>query len=442
MEKKKNLLIYTGHNELIGGDAYYMFNILNRLDYCKFNVELYTDVNKLFNNRAKAWSEIDLNVNYINTRPILFRKFWFDTYYDKIADKDSHIINKLICSFLNIGSGKIRLRNILRFVFKRIALRRFRGLVLNFFLFYRLFKEKKGEVDIFHFNNGGYPAKEAGLVALMVAKMFKVKVIVKTLHNIAEKKTLRKPLGYFYDYFVPRATTKIISTSDAVGNALIERRKFPRDKITTIRCGLDSIEPLSRLKIEQKRDELNVADNQQIIIITGNIEEKRKGHEELFQALAIVKEMVPNVLLLVIGNGSEERMNHLNNCVEKLGIQKNIRFMGYRTDIFELNSVADFTLTPSVGIESIPFTIIEGARLGKPVITTTVGACSEAVIHNETGFVVKPFDIEDLADKIITILNDKDMRKRMGEKAVELFTERFLLSKTVCEHEDIYLQQN
>jgi hypothetical protein len=53
--KKKNLLIYTGHNELIGGDAYYIFNLINKLDFNLFNVELYTDNNKLFQNRADAW---------------------------------------------------------------------------------------------------------------------------------------------------------------------------------------------------------------------------------------------------------------------------------------------------------------------------------------------------------------------------------------------------
>jgi len=441
MEKKKNLLIYSGHNELIGGDAYYLFNLLNRLDYSRFNVELYTDVNKLFQKRVEAWSEIDLKVNYINTRPILFKKFWFDRYCDTIIEKDSNL-DRLILFFLNLSICKIKLQKIFRFIFKRITLRKFRWWFINFFLFYRLFKGKKGTVDVFHFNNGGYPAKEAGLVAIMVAKLFKVEVIVKTLHNIAEKKTISKPSGYIYDYFIPRATTKIISASDAVRSALIERRKFPSEKVITIRCGLDSIEPLSSLNVKKKRSELKIKDNQQIIIITGNIEEKRKGHEELFNAMALVKERVPNVLLLVIGNGSKERMNHLRNCVEKLGIDTNVRFMGYRTDIFELNSIAEFTLTPSVGVESIPFTIIEGARLGKPVITTTVGACSEAVIHDKTGFVVEPFDINELANRIVMLLNDENMRNYMGDNAIEFFNERFLLKKIVHKHENVYLQNN
>lgn len=436
MSGKKKLLIYTGHNELIGGDVFYMFNILNELNYDKFSIELFTDVNEKFQKRAEAWLKVEQEYTQLKTAPTLFKKFWLDEVYEKAEQKNTGI-SKIVYGLLSLKLGKIKMLNVLRYIFRRIVFRRIRWWFKNFFVFYKIFKQRKGKVDIFHFNNGGYPAKEAGLIAMIVAKLFKVPNIIMTFHNIPAKRS--RPIDYFYDFIISRITNQIISASRTIADEMIRLRKFPEDLIVINRCGLPDIKLLSDDEKTIIRQGLDIRDDQLIITISGNIEEKRKGHEELFDAMAIVKVKVSEVLLFVIGDGSKERMNLLRDKVKRLELEENVRFLGYRTDIYELNSIAEFTLTPSVGVESIPFTILEGARLAKPVITTTAGACNEGVIDNKTGYVVEPFDIQALADRMITLLHDKDIRLEMGKNGRQFFLDRFLLKKTVLEHEKIYL---
>jgi glycosyltransferase involved in cell wall biosynthesis len=436
--KKKNLVIYTGHNELIGGDAYYIFNLINKLDFSLFNVQLFTDNNKLFQKRADAWLKKEIKINFLNTRPVLFKSFWFDNFYSYLERNKSISFLRIIYLILNIKINKFKFFNVFRFILKRLSFRKVRWNLFNIYIFYIFFKNNNN-IDIFHFNNGGYPAKEAGLIAIIMAKIFSVKRIIMTFHNVPEQRYFFRPSGFIFDYFIPRFCNKIIAASDMISEQIINKRGFPLKKIITVRCALENIQKLSDIEINTIKSKLKISDKKRVLIISGNIEEPRKGHLELFKAIAKVKIICPDVLLLVVGSGTIERMHFLNETVKYLQISNNVTFLGYRTDILNLNSISEITLTPSVGIESIPFTILEGARLGKPVITTTVGACSEAVIDNVTGYVLKPFDINSLANHIVLLLNNDKIKNEMGDKSLALFNQRFLLSKAVKIHQDIYL---
>jgi glycosyltransferase involved in cell wall biosynthesis len=366
--------------------------------------------------------------------------FWFDKLYDNLNSNSSNFLKKLLLVFFNIKINKFKIFNLLRFFFKRISLRRIRWFIFNTYIFYNFFKKNKQNIDVFHFNNGGYPAKEAGLIAIIMARIFSVKHIIMTFHNVPEKRYIYRPSGYLFDFFIPKFCNKIIAASDMISQQIQSKRNFPSEKIITIRCALESVKKLNTNQITNIKLNLNISHYKRILIISGNIEEDRKGHKELFKAISKAKLVIPNILLLVVGSGSDKRMDFLEKIVKELKINNNVLFMGYRTDIFNLNSISEITLTPSVGVESIPFTIIEGARLGKPVITTTVGACSEAVINNVTGYILEPYDIESLSNKIIYLLENDNVKLKMGEQALELFNNRFLLSKAVKIHENIYLK--
>lgn len=438
MNKKKNLLIYSGHNELIGGDAHFVFNLISNLNLNEFDIELYTDNNYLFKKRAAAWLKVDIPIYYLNTRPILFYEYWLDQFHKKIKTEHSSPFRMTVYKLFQIKLFEREIYFYFRKLTTLISFKRISGHISNFGVFFKLFKSKKDQIDIFFFNNGGYPAKEAGLIAILMAKFFKIKNIIMKFNNVPQKKRLLKPMEYMYDFLIPKFCNKIISDSDMTGSVLTELRKFPKEKIITIRDGLEDVGLLDEQMILSIKTKLNIPLDCPLLIVSGNLEEIRKGHEPLFHSIKLVKEKIPDVLLIVVGNASRARVKYLKNLRDKLGLQNNILFLGYRTDIYKLNSISDVVLTPSVGVESIPFTIIEGARLAKPIITTTVGGCPEAVINNVTGFIVEPFNIEELANKIIILITNKELQKRMGKKSKEYFIERFLLKKSVKLYEEIF----
>ena len=439
-ENKPAIVIYTGHNELIGGDVHYAFDLVNKLVNSGYNVKILTDHNKLFSTRADAWLKVELPIEFIDTSPKLFTPHFLKQFYADLeqADEQQKLsgLKKLLYKLLGVNLGLSPLHWYLTVLARLLTIAYIREHIKNFKLFTEVMKKPEHRDAVFHFNNGGFPAKVAGVWAMWAAKRVGVKRIIMTVHNIAGKRRL--PIDIICDAIARNCCDLIITASDQVKSELVHNRNIPTHLYRTIRCGLEDAEPLDDTARLAKLKELEIAPGQPVLLIAGNYEEERKGHRPLLRALAIVKQQFPDVLLLIVGSGGEERKALLDREIEQLNIKENVCFLGYRTDILALNCIANICLTPSTGVESIPYTIIEGARMATPVITTTMGGCSEAVIDGESGFVVVPGDVNMLADKISLLLADPVLQERMGGQGRELFLELFLLDKRAEEHFSVY----
>ena len=440
VDTKPTVVIYTGHDEMIGGDVHYTFDLANKLIINGYRAKILTDKNKLFSKRANAWLKVQLPIEYLDTSPKLFSPHFFDRLYKGL--KQEHAKQKLsglkkaLYTLLRAKLASKHMYWYFKVITRLLSLTYVREHFKNFLLFNKVMKDPEYRDAIFHFNNGGFPAKVAGIWGMWAAKRAGVRKIVMTVHNIAARR--RFPRDIVCDAIARKCCDVIITASDAVRNELIRKRKIPAHLCQTIRCGLDDAQPLDTAAYLKKRKDLDIEPECPVLLISGNYEEERKGHRQLLQALAKVKQKFPHVLLLIVGSGGTERKDLLDKDIEKLGILKNVRFLGYRTDIMELNCIANISLTPSTGVESIPYTIIEGARMGTPVITTNIGGCSEAVIERKSGFVVNPGDIDMLAGKIICLLADSALQKSMGKQARELFLQHFLLDKVAKKHFKVY----
>lgn len=440
VEEKPAILIYTGHDELIGGDVHYTFDLVNKLVTSGYRVKILTDHNKLFIERANAWLKVEVEVEYLDTRPKLFTPHFIEEYHanlQKLAEQSNlPAFKKPLLALFSLKIGSRPFAWYLKIFIRTISLTYIRAHITNMKVFAKVFEDQENRDMVFHFNNGGFPAKVAGVFAVLMAKRAGVKRIVMTVHNMARKRRL--PIDLLCDWIVRSYCAAIITASDRVKNELLKNRKIPANICQTIRCGLEDLDRLPAADCLAKRAELSILPQQPLLLISGNYEEDRKGHRPLLEALARVKLRFPNVLLMIVGSGSDKRKTLLESDIERLGISEQVSFLGYRRDIYELNSIADISLTPSTGDESIPYTIIEAARLGNPVITTTMGGCSEAVDDGVSGFVVVPGDVAMLADKIELLLSDSELRKSMGAKGRELFLDRFLLDGRTEEHFTVY----
>ena len=209
--------------------------------------------------------------------------------------------------------------------------------------------------------------------------------------------------------------------------------------MTTLYCGLADQPLPSQDFVASARKTLGVDQAAPLLMICANLDEERKGHRVLFQALASIVPEHPDLRLLVVGGGTPAHEASLRDAVTDLGLDENVLFLGYRTDASDLNAVVDVAVVPSVSFESTPYTVKEAARFGKPVITTTAGGCHEGVDNNVTGLVVEAGDVDSLALAIGSLIADPGARERMGRSARSLFLDRFLLQSILRRTEDLYL---
>ena len=152
---------------------------------------------------------------------------------------------------------------------------------------------------------------------------------------------------------------------------------------------------------------------------------RQKDHATLLKAAATLNRPV-EVLLAGDGplRGSMERL------AAELGVGASLRFLGDRRDVNRLLASAHIFALPSRW-EGFPISILEAMRAGLPVIASDVGGVREAVTAS-TGFVVKPGDDGDFAEKLGALVQSPELRGRLG-RAARISYERNFTRKTMIE---------
>lgn len=170
--------------------------------------------------------------------------------------------------------------------------------------------------------------------------------------------------------------------------------------------------------IAKKR--LGIDSNDRIILFVGNLKAV-KGVSSLIGAFSeyIKKNGSHRVSLYLIGDGNERQ--YLEKLINDLKLVKNVFFMGGKShdEIPLWLSAADLFVLPSRS-EGFPTVIPEAMMCGTPVIATEVGGVPEIITDGKTGMLVKPGDIEQLANSINTVMDNEAIKNRLVNNAIEL----------------------
>jgi glycosyltransferase involved in cell wall biosynthesis len=142
--------------------------------------------------------------------------------------------------------------------------------------------------------------------------------------------------------------------------------------------------------------------------------------------------------LLLAGDGVLR--DELKAEVENLGIKNNVLFTGVRNDMEKLYAISHISVLPS-DREGFSNVIVESMASGLPVIATDVGGNSEAIMDGQNGYIIKRDDDKMLAERIITLLKNENLRKKMADesiKRVELFSLEKMKDKTEELYQSLY----
>ncbi len=233
-----------------------------------------------------------------------------------------------------------------------------------------------------------------------------------------------------------RLSNWVTVNSKAVGEDTIKRDRGNADKIRLIYNGVKLTEFASgNFKRRKIREALHLDPDKKIIITLANLI-PYKGHIDLLKAAALVSEQLPDNLFLLVGEDRGVRSN-LVKLAQKLGIVNHILFMDRRDDISDLMAASDISVLPSHE-EGFSNVVLESMAAGLPVVATRVGGNPEAIIDGQTGWLVPPKQPEELALKIIDLLNDPIKAGEWGETGRHRVKQNFSYKRMVDEYIKLY----
>ncbi len=169
------------------------------------------------------------------------------------------------------------------------------------------------------------------------------------------------------------------------------------------------------------------------VLFTGRLG-RRKGTYDLLEALRKIKSN--GYILSLYGDGDTEIIREL---AKEQGLEDLVSVSGWvpHASIFPLYRNADIFVLPSYA-EGLPMSVLEAMGAGLPVISTEVGGIPEAVEDGVNGFLIKPGDIDSLAEKLELLINDAALRVKMGKASLLLAKEKFSAAKIGMQLAEIY----
>jgi glycosyltransferase involved in cell wall biosynthesis len=219
-----------------------------------------------------------------------------------------------------------------------------------------------------------------------------------------------------------------------------------KEKVSIIYEPVD-IEHFNSKKIyeEKKNDirhKLAVFEDYKIVSFIGNISTV-KGIEYFIEVVhEVVNKTNTKVKFLIVGEvsvGYIEYFATLKKQIAELNLDNDIVFLGKipHSQIRDILSVVDIFLMTSIA-EGTPLVILEAMSMGIPVVATDVGGISEQVANGKTGIVVPPKDVNAIAEAVLYLLENDEIRKQYGINARERIVKFFSLNKCVEEHQLLY----
>ncbi|OGM98163.1 MAG: hypothetical protein A2735_00445 [Candidatus Yanofskybacteria bacterium RIFCSPHIGHO2_01_FULL_41_21] len=238
--------------------------------------------------------------------------------------------------------------------------------------------------------------------------------------------TSQSMLTRFFRYFIFKKADHATVISNYLAKYVASQNKnLP---VTIIPNGVDLNKfPVSSFQFPVK--------DKTVITVSRLVE--KNGVKDLIEAIAVVAKKIPDVRLMVIGDG--DLKTDLIKRSESLGMENNVSFLGEIDNNLLPHYLAKAMVfvRPSLS-EGLGISFLEAMAAGVPIIGTPVGGIIDFLEDGETGLFCKVKDTQDIGEKIIRILSDKELHDKLANQGRELVRREYDWDIIVQKFRDIY----
>lgn len=289
---------------------------------------------------------------------------------------------------------------------------------------------KKNKITLVHTHSS-----KAGILGRFAAKLAKVEVVIHTVHGWSFNDFQHWVIRNIYIYLEKTAakfTHKLIVVSNYDKQKGLNNKIGENNKYQVIYYGINFSE-FNQKKSCFRTD--NAISKDTLIVGTIGCLKPQKCPQDFIRLAYLTLQQIPNIKFVLAGNGV--LLNKINLEIKKLGLQKSIILTGWRDDIADILSCIDIFVLTSLW-EGLPISVLEAMLMSKPVIATDTGGIKEVIKQTESGFLVKPHDIKNMAEILITLLKDKKSRETIGENAKNYLCLNFQLQNMIAANQKLY----
>jgi len=249
------------------------------------------------------------------------------------------------------------------------------------------------------------------------------------LPNFVEKKILNWAWNDFRKVFNNLHT---VTTPTRTAAELLKKTGFKKE-VHPVSCGIDLVRFNPKTKDNTLKKKYNLP-NLPVLLFVGRVD-KEKNVDMVLKAIAKIPKNI-KFHFAVAGNGAEKK--NLEKLTKKLGVERQVTFLGFVPDKDLPGLYATSDCFVNAGIAELQcIAMMEAIASKLPVLGVNAMALPELCHDNENGFLFEEDDIEGLAKLIAEMMSNKELRKKMGEKSLEII-QAHEIDKTMKRFEFLY----
>jgi len=251
--------------------------------------------------------------------------------------------------------------------------------------------------------------------------------LITTLHGLSEGNTrLRSRVVHGLNLAVMAACFhKLVAVSQDIACHLRRRSLMPENKIVQIYNGI--ILPKERMKKSDHVHSITIGSAGRLFPV--------KDYPLMVRIAREVCSVRVNTRFLLAGDGPEMKM--LQNMVRDSNLEDRFILLGNVIDMEDFYDALDMYINTSVH-EGIPMTVLEAMAHAKPVIAPAVGGFNEIITQGEDGYLVPSRSVEDFTRHVVTLIDQRESRLRMGRKARNKVEAMFTAEHMVKQYVRLY----
>jgi glycosyltransferase involved in cell wall biosynthesis len=291
------------------------------------------------------------------------------------------------------------------------------------FLAYRklvkIFREQRFDVVHTH-------ASKAGILGRFAADKAEIPFIVHTVHGQAFHPYQAAWKNWLYitlEKMAARRCHKIYAVAQAMIDQAVKAGVAPRKKYMVVYSGMDLQAFMNCKPDPELRQKLGIPENAPVVGKIARIFEL-KGYETLVDAAPAIIEAVPDVRFLLVGDGILRPA--IEQRIANLGLQQHFVFAGLvpPQEVCQYTALMDLLAHLSLR-EGLPRTAVQALASSIPVVAYPLDGTPEVVLDEITGYLCEPENTSEVAEKIITLLKNPTLRKKMGQNGQQLVRKLF-----------------
>ncbi len=298
-------------------------------------------------------------------------------------------------------------------------------------------KAVKKLIKVFKVEKPDIVHAHASMSAKIAAKLCGIRVVY-TRHSVFEPSPkVSKGIGKLISGFVNNKTSDgIIAVAEAAKDNLL-KIGVDEKKISVILNGVEPVRKFSEDEKKAAREKFGIKDDEKVVSIVARLH-LVKGHKYFVDAAKTVLQKGIKAKFLIAGTGEEEE--NLRNRIKELKLEDSVKLLGFVDNVAELINITDVKVNCSFGTEATSLSLLEGMSLGIPAVVTDFGGNPGVIKDGRNGFVVPIKNSDALAEKIITLINDEELYKKMQDECFKIYNEKFTAEVYAKNIENLYLR--